>query len=296
MTSRGAAGVATTIACAVASLPSCVGYLDAHYGYGADGGAPSGDANDESCSDDGSCAGEASDDGDADDGPTGDAVLPDGAGGGIVFHGETQSGATYSLDAPPKAVPGDLLIAGLFFGNVSGTGGTTVKAPPGWTELGQTVIAPDDAALYVYWTVDATTLTWPAQWQPGDTGAAWLLAYGGVDTTSAPAFVANQPKASAGGAAWPSPVLSRVDAGDVVVATFGGWSDITDAGAPTTWTLPSPWKTRSKSLSDGVRRSGVVGDLPVTGTTFSLQVIARASGSPYPQYVTAGLVTLKPLP
>lgn len=282
---RGAAGVATTIACAVAVLASCVDSLDAH--YGVDAGAPSGDG---ANSDDGAAV-EASD-----DGTTGDDAGDDAAAGdaGIVFHGETQSGATYSLAAPPQAVIGDLLIAGVFFGDVSATGGPTVKAPQGWSELGQTVIAPNDASLYVYWTVNSPTLTWPAQWQPGDTGAAWLLAYGGADTASAPSFVANQPKSSMGGAAWPSPVLSRVDTGDVVVATFGGWSDITDGGAPTTWTLPGPWKTRSKSLSDGVRRSGILGDLPITATTFSLQAIARASGNPYPQYVTAGMITIRP--
>jgi hypothetical protein len=286
-----AAGVVIVVA---TTLAGCVDGLDANYGRGADGSADGPQSGDEGA--DGPSPG--------DDAGRLDAA-PDGgeAGGdaGIVLHGQTTGvlmGAppSCSLAEPAQTAPGDLLIAALLFGNISATGGTTVTAPAGWTELGQpTAVSPDKAALFVYWAVDGASLQWPAVWKiggSGNAGVGWLLSYGGVDTSAPPAFNADQ-SMSTDSKSWPSPTLPAVP-GDVLVATFGAFAYNPDGGAAIpTWTLPAPWMS-VKTPSDGVRRSAIVGQMNETVSASGAQVTAKASGPFLPQYVTSGLLVLQP--
>ncbi|HTQ46491.1 MAG TPA: hypothetical protein VMI75_27230 [Polyangiaceae bacterium] len=284
-----AGGVVIATVCATA-LASCVDDLDANYGR-VDSGTSA----------------EASppgvDGGRLDAASVQDAL--DGFVGGdaaIVLHGQTTArvaGATSSLCSlgqPSQSTPGDLLVAALLFGNISATGGTTVTAPTGWTELGQpAAVAPDKATLFVYWAVAGGNLQWPAVWQiggVGNTGVAWLSSYGGVDTSTPPAFNAGQ-STSSDSMNWPSPTLPAAP-GDVIVATFGGFAWNPDGGtAIPTWSLPATW-TSVMTMSDAERRSGIVGQLTETVSATAAQVTAQASGANLPQYVTAGLLVLKP--
>jgi len=290
-----AGGVVIAAVCATA-LASCVDDLDAN--YGRVDAATSADAS--PAGDDGGRL-DAAPDGDASvqDASTQDAS--DGGDAAIVLHGQTTGvvmGAPTlcSLGEPAQSAPGDLLVAALLFGNISATGGTTVTAPTGWTELGQpTAVTPDKATLFVYWAVEGGNLQWPAVWQiggGGNTGVAWLLSYGGVDTSSPPAFSAG-PSTSPDGMSWPSPMMPAAP-GDMIVATFGGFAWNPDGGtAIPTWTLPNPWMSLT-TMSDGVRRSGIVGQLSETVSATAAQVTAQASGANLPEYVTAGLLVLKP--
>ncbi len=221
--------------------------------------------------------------------------------GGIAFHGESEgllagTPTVCSLAKPSQSAPDDLLIAALLFGNVSATGGVSVSPPAGWTELGQpAAITPDKAAVFVYWAVNGPSLAWPAQWQiggNGNAGVAWLLSYGGVDTSTPPAFSAGASQ-STGGTSWSTPMLPAAS-GDVVVATLGAFGSNPDGGpAIPTWSLPAPW-TPLATLSDGQRRSGIVGHLAESLSTTSAQVTAEASGPNLPQYVTAAMLVLAP--
>jgi hypothetical protein len=291
---RGVAGGIVIAAVCATALASCVDDLDANYGR-ADSGtsaeaSPAGD--DGGRLDAASDAGEAGQD--ASDGSIGNDA-------GIVFHGQTTGvvmGAptVCSLGEPSQSAPGDLLIAALLFGNISATGGTTVTAPTGWTELGQpTAVVPDKATLFVYWAVEAGSFQWPAVWQiggGGNTGVAWLLSYGGADTSGPPAFGADS-SMSTDGMNWPSPMMAAAP-GDMIVATFGGFAWNPDGGtAIPTWSLPNPWMSLT-TMSDGERRSAIVGQMSETLSATAAQVTAQASGPNLPEYVTAGLLVLKP--
>jgi len=286
------------------ALAGCVDGLDANYGRGADGSAdgPSSSdvGSDASPPGDGGGGLDASPDGvegsvqDASDGSA-------GGDAGIVLHGQTTGQVMgvptqCSLAEPTQSAPGDLLIAALLFGNISATGGSTVTAPAGWNELGQpTAVSPDKAVLFVYSAVNGGNLKWPAVWQiggAGNSGVAWLLSYGGVDTSTPPAFNADQ-SMSTDSKSWPSPMLPAVP-GDVLVATFGAFAWNPDGGsAIPTWSMPAPWKSLT-TMSDGVRRSGIVGQLSENVSASGAQVTAKASGPNLPQYVTAGILVLEP--
>jgi len=288
-----AVGIVIAALCATA-LASCVDDLDANYGRtdsgtSAEASPPGDDGGRLDAASEGGEAGQ-----EASDGST-------GGDAGIVLHGQTTGivmGAPTlcSLGEPAQSAPGDLLIAALLFGNISAAGGTTVTAPTGWTELGQpTAVVPDKATLFVYWAVQGGNLQWPAVWQiggGGNTGVAWLLSYAGVDTSGPPAFSA-APSMSSDGMSWPSPMVPAAP-GDMIVATFGGFAWNPDGGtAIPTWTLPNPWMSLT-TLSDGVRRSGIVGQRTETVSATAAQVTAQASGADLPEYVTAGLLVLKP--
>jgi hypothetical protein len=213
----------------------------------------------------------------------------------VVFHGESQT-SSFTLSLPPNTVQGDLVLAGLALGNVSATGGPGTPQPPaGWALLDDVIISPDTACLFLFWAIQGPSLVWPATWQVGDnSGVAWAVSFGGVDTTAP--FVAHVTGVSAGsGASWSSPTLAGVAAGNMIVATFGDYASIPNGGGPPPeWSLPAPWTARSSNLTDGVRRSAIVGDLLATATT-SIQVVGTAAGgSAPPANVTAGLVALRP--
>jgi hypothetical protein len=308
------AGIAASIVGTAAALAGCAdaGGAKPPSGWAA---SPGGDSVGGQTSDDADYGG--GDDGDDADAYPGDdgggqegAPQGDGSGGsgdgdaGIVLHGEAQGivggvpAAACSLPMPPQSAPGDLLIAALLFGNVSATDGVTVSQPPGWNELGQPVaVTPDKASLLVFWAVNGASLAWPAVWQisgTGNTGIAWLLSFAGVDTSNPPAFSGETQSESAGATSWPSPMLPAAQ-GDVILATFGGFSGNPDGGpAIPTWSLPAPWTALAVS-NDGNRRSAIVAELRESHATTSAQVTARASGPNLPQYVTAALVALKPL-
>ena len=197
---------------------------------------------------------------------------------------------------PPNTVPGDLVLAGLALGNVSTTGGPGNPGPPaGWTFLDNVVIPPDTASLFLYWAVAGPGLTWPAAWTVGaNSGVAWAVSYGGVDTTAP--FVTYVTAVSNGsGISWPSPTVPGVMAGDMIVATFGSYANIPNGGPqPPEWSLPPPWTTRSTTLNDNLRRSAIVGDLLLSPPNTSIQVVGGATGAMDPTDVTAGIIALRP--
>jgi hypothetical protein len=336
---RAAGGIATAIACSE-GLASCVDDLDANYGTdaGTGGSDDAARAQDAGAGEPGAPTDAAALDGGADDAfvdgvteseavdgtgdaksvdDTGDAKSVDASKGvdgsaessvdaGVTFHGETQylmkAGGAMTLDQPPASAPGDALIAALLFGNISAPNGATVTAPSGWTELCQAAVAPDNAAVFVYWAVSTASLVWPAQWPieggtgGGNVGVAWLLSYGGVDTTKSPACSAQTSQSADNGVTWPSPMLaSGAGAGVRVVATFGSFAWNPDGGAAiTSWSLPGPWIARSTDLAYQ-RRSGIVGDLDEKQAITSFEVTARASGQFVPQYVVSAILALKPM-
>jgi hypothetical protein len=155
-------------------------------------------------------------------------------------------------------------------------------------------MSPDRACVFVFYAVLGPSLQWPAQFQvpSGNAGFAWLLAYGGVDTSGAPSYAIG-PSSSSNSTDWPSPKLDAA-AGQMLVATFGGFADIPPMSMtpPPGWALPPPWIERSSSLSD-LRRSAIVGDLLFEQSS-SVQVTAEADGSILPEYVTAAIVALSP--
>jgi len=226
-------------------------------------------------------------------------VTLDGPPTVIVFQGAAQS-IGFSVALPSGATQGDLLVAGLTLGNVSAPGGPTVTPPSGWAPLDQVCVSPDQACLYLFWAIYDTTLSSPAQWQvsTGNLGVTWVVAYSGVDTTSPfESHVMGVVAASnAASTTWPSPSLTGAVMGDMLVTAFGSYANITE-GSPTqppVWSLPTGWTARSSGLNDDVRRSAIVGDMLLTQPMAAVQVVGVSNGTIEPQFVTAGMLVLKP--
>jgi hypothetical protein len=300
---RGLGRLLLATACAVAGL-GCNAILgnSAHELAGPDGSPLDADDPGEASTDSGEASAELDGPSDVFDSPESpDSPVDAGSESGIAFHGEIQitsyvpgAPAEVPLGRPPRAETGDLLLAGLLFGNDAATTSPTVVAPASWETLGDAVIPPDHASLYLFYAMAGPTLSWPAVFKATGTGVAWLVAYGGVDASPShpPRYVVG-PSASNNPSTWPSATLDVTTAGEVLVATFGSYAGGAQSSGPPTWSLPPPWIARSASLADQVRRSGVVGDMRVDQPG-SFAVSAQATGGVLPTFVTAGLVALVP--
>jgi hypothetical protein len=288
------------------AVTSCADALDTRFGSNAgdfgDGSVSSHDADNADAFPTGDDADSSADDSSEDAAAEAGSDVVD-ASSGIVFHGESLqvlSANGLVFPQPANTAVGDVLLAALLFGNISGPGSASVTPPNDgkWTELGQASALPDKAAVFVFWAVNDGSLNWPEQWgvSAGDAGVGWLRAYGGVDPSMPTNFAADQSLSPDNGASWPSPLLPNgATVGQVTVVTFGGFSWNGDGGpAPTQWSLPAQW-ANVNNQSDGLRRSEVVGEKVATQSTTTVQVTAQASGPFFPQYATAAIVGLKPM-
>jgi hypothetical protein len=91
-----------------------------------------------------------------------------------------------------------------------------------------------------------------------------------------------------GGSGLSAPALSAIDAGTLLIASYGGF---TPASGTVAWTLPSSLTVRVGFVWDGARRSGAMGDQiqPATGSA-----VYPASTNPALGYGLAHLLALQP--
>jgi hypothetical protein len=298
------AAVVSLVACAV-EIVGCVGYLDEKAGADLEAGLDGSEDTPEGASGDVTISRETggTTDARAVDGSPSDASADDVADATpvITWHGTAsvssweapQDGAVglVSLGIPSQAEPGDILLAGLTFGNINATVPPNVVPPTGWMLVGDVFVSLREY-LYVYWARFDPEMTAPA-WQLDDdvVGVGWISAYGGVDQTEP--IAAGQAVGTAltypdGGTSFETPTLS-LPAGDMAVVSIGGATKGTSA-TPVAWMVPT-LHIRSPDLGNGGRRFGVTGDLLQTA---SGSVGFSITANPPLEYVVMQILALQP--
>jgi len=173
--------------------------------------------------------------------------------GTIAFHGASTnsypSASTTVVTAaiPAGAVPGDLLVASVGFGNTSATTLPAISTPAGWT-LVRRVDHGTVNSLSVYWHVYAKgdgAPVWTTSQSVG--GAVSISAYAGVSATPIDASAVNDAGAAS---TYSAPTLVTTGPNELVVIGFYAHSA---SGAPTTWTVPAPPAQRSNFNNAGSR-------------------------------------------
>jgi hypothetical protein len=188
--------------------------------------------------------------------------------GAIAFHGATTrsyaSGASSTLTVaiPTGAVPGDVLVASVGFGNTGATVQPTITTPAGWTLL-QRVNHGTVNALAVFWHVYAAgdlAPTWKTSTGVG--GTVSISAYSGVSAVRP--VDASAVKDAGSASSYTAPTVVTTAANDVLVLDFFAHSQ---SGASTTWTVPSSLKQRTNFNNAGSRSMTTVdGPLATAGT------------------------------
>jgi hypothetical protein len=181
----------------------------------------------------------------------------------------------------PAASSGDLLIAYIAAGSTGNTSLPVFTAPTGWTLLGRTDHTTI-GSLVVYWKIATSAEPLTDTWSASEPViyAAWILAYGGVDTAQPiDAFAALD--LGTAGTQFATPPLTTTGPGELVVATFAGHSTGTTL-LSATWSLP-PGTTSRVNFNNAQARSGASFDapaavagavLPVTSTAMETQDFA----------------------
>ena len=214
------------------------------------------------------------------------AITPRGAASSAVYASESTT--TLTLSVPAGAQAGDVLVASLGFGSSVATAQPALAPPAGWalvSRVDQDVVG----SLAVYWHVYAageSAYTWTASVLVG--GAAFLSAYGGVDTTNPIDVSAGQ--ATIKSVAISAPSVATTAANDVLVASYFGYRS---NGGPVTWT-PPPGMAEIGDATNQRSRSGCL-DYAVQSAA-GPSGVKTANASAREDYGIAVLTALRPAP
>jgi hypothetical protein len=182
------------------------------------------------------------------------------AAGTIVSRGQAAS-ATWgsasttnlTLQAPGGSQPGDVLIASLGFGKSGAAAQPTLTAPAGWMEVSRTNQGSvGTLAVYSHvFSAGETSYTWTTNVAVG--GAAFIAAFGGVDTTSPIDASRGQVMLDRPDISTPSVTTGAPGSG--LVASYYGYMGGKDIRA--TWKPPSGM-SEIGDANNGSSRSGTV--------------------------------------
>lgn len=139
-----------------------------------------------------------------------------------------------AVAAPSAAQPGDLLLASVGFGRGSGSA-PALTAPRGWTLVNRINGGVGGSALAIYRHVFAageSAYMWTSSVAIG--GTVEVAAFAGVDPVNPVDRTGS--KETKTKAAIPTPALTTTTAGDMLVASFGGYRA---KGGTTGWTSPT---------------------------------------------------------
>jgi hypothetical protein len=130
----------------------------------------------------------------------------------------------------------------------------TIGPPSGWTLLGRTDHTTI-GSLAVYWKIATSAEPLSYNWSLSEAViyAAWILAYGGVDTAQPIDTFAGLDDGSQG-TAYATPPLTTTGSGEILVATFAGHS-LSSNPVPATWSLPAGFASRV-DFNNAQARSG----------------------------------------
>jgi hypothetical protein len=223
------------------------------------------------------------------------ATQASSATGTIVSRGPAAS-ATFASDSttslrlsvPAGTQVGDVLVASLGFGKNPATAQPTLTAPAGWALVRRTDQATVGAvAVYTHvFASGETGYTWTTNVTVG--GAAFLAAFGGVDTTSPIDISAGQATPSKGKLV-SAPSVTTSAANATLVSSYFGYMN---KSTPTTWSPP----TGMTEIGDAANTSGSRS----SSLDYAVQATPGASGvktanASVPQdYGVAVLTALRP--
>jgi hypothetical protein len=196
-------------------------------------------------------------------------IVPRAAATAIVFRSAATAGypsvstRVISVPIPAGALPGDLLIASIGFGNTGATALPTIVAPPGWTLIRRADHGIVNS-LAVYCHVHAASDVVPA-WTLNQSvgGSASISAYTGAGASPVDVSAG---KDAGSGSSFTTPTIVTGGPNELIVAGFFAHS----AAGATSWTVQSPLAQRS-NFNNGGSRSMTTAD--------AVQAVAGASAA-----------------
>jgi hypothetical protein len=216
--------------------------------------------------------------------PASAAISSRGAASSATYASESTT--SLRLSAPVGTQAGDVLIASLGFGRGGASSQPTLTAPPGWTLVSRTNQGTEGAlATYSHvFAAGESSYTWTTNVTVG--GAAFLAAFGGVDTANP--IDASQGQVVTKSDKIPTPSVTTTAAGAALISGYFGYR----GGAKgTSWTAPAGM-AEIGDASNGSSRSGSL--------DYAIQPTAGASGtktakaSARQDYAVAVLTALRP--
>ncbi len=191
---------------------------------------------------------------------------------------------TINVLAPAGAQPGDLLVAGIGFGNDGAISMTGLTAPAGWTlvrRIDHAIVG--SLALFTHSYAGEQSFDWQLSQKCGI--AAWISAYVGASRTS-PVAADLGIDIAAGGTMFMTPMVSG-NSGQLAIVSITAYTAST---VQTTWSLPDV--AVRENIYNSSQRSGASGDVLVTASGMVGPFAAGASTSQ--SYALAHVLTLQP--
>lgn len=217
--------------------------------------------------------------------PSGAATAPIVSRGATQIAWASESTTALSVQPPPTARAGDLLLATLGVGRTNAASQPVLTAPSGWVLVSRTN-QDKTATLAVYrhvFVAGETSYTFTSNVAVGGTG--FVVAFGGVDASRPVDAYAGRTVGKGTSVATPS--VTTTSPGDMVVAGYFGYRG---SGGAATWSVPSGL-TELGDVGNGSRSGSIDAGLQLSAGSTGAKT---ATVSARIDYGIGAIVTLRP--